>query len=128
MKWTIAIIVLTIAFMSCERNQAPKPSPTAGICNDTLSNDTIHFTAEIVPILNTYCNNPEFGDCHQPGSSQGDFTTYRGLQEYAENGELYNHVIIQKDMPPPASLGPTSLTPCDIIFIKNWISQGSLNN
>ncbi len=103
MKWAVFILILTVLFISCEREQAPKPSATATVCNDSLANGTIHFATQIAPILQTYCINREYGDCHQSGSSLGYFTYYGGIEPYASSGQLYYSVVILKSMPSSTS-------------------------
>ncbi|MBS1636859.1 MAG: hypothetical protein JST26_13160 [Bacteroidetes bacterium] len=87
-------------------------------------NSTISYSANIVPILNTYCNS-----CHTyPGSGGIDLNYYTGVKNAALSGQLIhamqhdtNYVIMP---PPPAQAVDT----CQRYAIRRWIIEGCPNN
>ena len=87
--------------------------------------DTTRFTyaAAIKPIIQTKCQG-----CHNPGFLGGniDLSTYQGLKAIAINGKLYGSVTWSNGYSPmPRSM---KLPACEIIQIKKWMDNGSLNN
>jgi hypothetical protein len=87
--------------------------------------DTSKFTyaAAIKPIIQNKCQG-----CHNPGFMGGnvDLSTYQGLKSIATNGKLYGSITWTTGYSPmPRSM---KLPACEIIQIKKWIDNGSLNN
>lgn len=74
----------------------------------------------IAPLVDAHCNS-----CHSNGSNDGDFMSYAGLKDKADNGSLYNRMVIVKDMPPS---GSTILSDLEVSYMAAWIKQGSQNN
>lgn len=82
------------------------------------------FSTDILPILNTHCNN-----CHGGSSPSADIKldTYNDVMKYVNNGSLMgsiNHSSGYSAMPKNSS----KLSSCQITKIQNWITSGSLNN
>src|SRR5262245_29991962 len=85
-------------------------SDKATVCDD------VSFTADVKPIINTYCVT-----CHYGGYQDGDFTTYEGLKAKVDNGAFSLRVIQQRTMPPTGNPAPTE---ADIAKLKCWLSAG----
>lgn len=78
------------------------------------------YASSVKPVIDANCLS---SGCHNPGSANGDFTTYTGLKAKADNGSLDNRVIQQKNMPPSGSLSMDNLKK-----IKCWLNAGAPNN
>ncbi|MCS6992161.1 MAG: hypothetical protein NZL95_09940 [Chitinophagales bacterium] len=114
---------------SCTSDVTPEPPQQP--CVD--SGRVISYSADVVPIINTYCSNPQFGDCHHPGANNPDLTVYDELQRLIEAGIFQDRVFgpfaTGQRMPPSFCNGcPTTLERCDEEVLKRWIEQGYLNN
>lgn len=96
----------------------------------SCSDDAVIYDNQIKPLIDTYCNIPE---CHDDGSSFGDYTTYAKMQSILNESNFQNRVLdkpngdVQK-MPPPYSDGPTEIADADLEFIRCWINQGYPEN
>jgi uncharacterized membrane protein len=77
------------------------------------------FAADIRPIINNKCALP---DCHHTGSPLGDFTTYAGIKERADNGRLRMNVFELQIMPPANAV---SLTDHEKEQLKCWLDNGA---
>ena len=78
------------------------------------------YQAQVKPIIQANCLS---SGCHNSGSSNGDFTEYKGLKGKANNGSLNKRVLKKKDMPSGGSL---SLD--DRKKIKCWLNSGAPEN
>ncbi|MCE3280829.1 MAG: hypothetical protein K0S44_3020 [Bacteroidetes bacterium] len=106
-------VIVFIASCTSEKGAVP--------IRDVNCDSTISYSADIAPLMNNYCNS-----CHvSGGTGTGDFTTYAGVKEKADNGSLRNRVVVLKDMPQP---GSPQLTEDERIMIDCWIKQGSPDN
>jgi hypothetical protein len=86
----------------------------------------VSYTMDIVPIINETC---ALSGCHvSGGSGNGDFSTYAGLKAKADNGSLESRALIQMNMPPSNSSGPTSLSDSQKLIIACWIQDGAPEN
>jgi hypothetical protein len=70
------------------------------------------------PLLSKSCTTP---GCHDAGFSKMNFTDYRSLKYYAEEGEVKQHVLVQKNMPPNEKL-----TDAELALVKCWLDGGML--
>ena len=61
--------------------------------------------------------------CHITGTGRTVLISYNDIKSIVDNGQLEQHVIKSKDMPPA---GP--LSNCDIKKLERWIEMGALNN
>ncbi|MCS6917661.1 MAG: hypothetical protein RMK52_07630 [Chitinophagales bacterium] len=125
----VAFGMLAFLVSSCTSDVTPEPSDT----NCVDSTQVISYVNDIVPIINTYCSNPSFGDCHQPGASNPDFTNYDELKLRIEGGVFQDRVFgpfaTGQRMPPAFCTGcPTELDACDKEILLQWIDQGFPNN
>ena len=90
---------------------------------DTAS---IGFTNDILPIMNTNCNN---SGCHNSIDKAGGYIldTHTGAAISANDGSLVGSIKAHDGhtfMP----FGGNPLDPCDISKINTWVTSGALNN
>ena len=83
--------------------------------------DTIKFNKHIKPIINNNCAIP---GCHQLGFSNGDYTTYAGLNAKIVRGKFKIRVFDANPgpMPPQGKLPQPQLD-----SIQNWLDRGAPN-
>lgn len=86
---------------------------------DTIS---ITYNSGIDIIVNNDC---AISGCHDAGSGSGDFSTYTGLKEKADGGQLENRVLKEKTMPPS---GYPPLTDEELQLIDCWLKSGAAEN
>lgn len=111
-KTTGVILLIALVFSACEYE---KLQPFGVGCDSEVS-----YKNEVMPIINTYCIG-----CHVAGSGTKDFTSWPDVKSAADNGTMYNRLIVVKDMPPAGSPAPSDE---QIKKINCWIKQGALNN
>ena len=118
-----------ILFASCATDKTPEPVVTPPCIQD---GQVISYANDIVPILNTYCNDPAFGSCHQsnndPNASGFDYTTYDGFASEAPDNIVTFVLGPNATMPKSISNGPTAMTDCDKLKLQTWLDQGVPNN
>ena len=117
------ISVGTIAlfcFSGCKKDKVQYQSPSI-ICCELA--DSITYSKNINQILTNNCL-----PCHQyPGAGGINLDNYSDAKAIALSGQLYHSVIHDSNyviMPPPPQ---TELDSCNIIAIKNWITQGCIH-
>lgn len=132
----VAAICLSIAssiyFTSCTKDKTAPVIPVDSSCTHN-GTDTVSYMNDIAPILNTYCTDLSFGDCHGSNSTLGyDFTTYDLVQPYSDGGAnsiIYDFVISPNaTMPKSISNGPVVMQSCDKEKLNYWLLQGGKNN
>ena len=114
-----------VLISSCSKDQAMQPPPASCDLVD------VSFANDILPIMETNCSNPDFGDCHQDGASNPAFTTHAGgFSTIGPDGlgPFEARVLILEDMPPNYSSGPRSLSAFDKKMIECWLMDGAPNN
>jgi hypothetical protein len=112
-------LLVAIAFSSCtyDKNEFQEVISTP-VC-DTI--DQLNFTGKIGQIISTHCAL----SCHvSGGTAPGNYKDYKELKEKIIDGTFENRVFILKDMPPAYSLGPKTLTECELNTMKAWINAG----
>jgi hypothetical protein len=117
--------VLAITAISCKAKKATTtekavvvaPAPVAKVeiaavnpCPQPVTFQTLK------PLLSKSCTTV---GCHDIGFSKMNFTDYRILYSFAEEGEIKQHVLVRKDMPPNEKLSDTELA-----MIKCWLDTG----
>jgi len=81
----------------------------------------IAFSVDVSPIISQNC---AVSGCHVPGGITSiNFQNTNELMDVANNGTLYNEVVLDMTMPPNSSLAP-----CDQEIIAKWIEAGAPNN
>jgi uncharacterized membrane protein len=93
-------------------------------CATTCDSTQFKFSANINPIIATYCTG-----CHSGASASGsiDLSTYANVKVQANNGRLagaVSHAAGYSAMPKDAA----KLSDCQITQIKKWVAAGALNN
>ena len=109
-----------MCFFACSKDTLmTPPEPTA--CELLAAS----YADDIRPLMNSSC---ALSGCHVAGFSSGDFTGYAGLKAKVDDGSVMNRAIVQLNMPPSNSPGPTSLTSTEIELLSCWIEAGAPEN
>jgi len=121
MKISYIFILIAFGFSSCYYDNAALLYPGSENCTP-VTNPT--FSADILPLLNTKCNN-----CHSGASPSGGIKldTHSEVVKYANNKSLMgsiNHASGFSAMPK----GGYKMPSCEIQKIQDWITAGTLNN
>lgn len=126
----LAPALLFLLVVSCTNQDLETLADDAIRC-DTLpvkyAPDTLG-TANVLAIVEANCSNPDFGSCHQAGEARGDYTTFQGLKDKVTFGVFQTRVLINQEMPPSYSNGPTALSKCDLQILQKWVDEGAQNN
>lgn len=126
MKNTILSLIICSLIISCEHKSEEKIEPAQN------TNDTISFSKNIQPIMETYCYGDNMQKCHVSNGNQGapgDFTIYSGLKAKVDNNSIALRVFnTAGGMPPTYSNSPKTLSEKDLKEFKLWVDQGALNN
>jgi hypothetical protein len=118
MRTIFLVIVCTcFVFSSCTYESVEPKTDVV------VTDSVILYSKTIAPLVTAQCNNT---GCHESGSQDGDFTTYDGLKEKAEDGTLHKRVVTVKDMPQIGS--GFTLTDEERGYFAAWIKQGFPNN
>jgi hypothetical protein len=120
----IVPIALTITAIACKAKKVvttekavvtPVPIAKVEIAAVNECPQPVTFQT-LKPLLSKSCTTV---GCHDIGFSKMNFTDYRSLKYYAEEGEVKQHVLVRKDMPPNEKL-----TDAELAMIKCWIDTG----
>jgi len=115
-------ICFPVLFTACESENKEELFPkdlkdTVDVCPTV----NMSFSMDINPIIVANC---AFSGCHGENSIDGDFTTYQGIKNKIDNGDLIrNEVVTRKKMPKNATLPD-----CEIDKIESWLNAGAPNN
>jgi hypothetical protein len=127
------VMLCALLLMSCKHDPYVNPEnpPMTGLCDP----DSVYFQNQVLPILVSNCT--ESG-CHNPQDHEEGIVldSYQSLVTTVENGTLNDlqenklmKAILDDDpddrMPPPPN---APLTADQINILKQWLSQGALNN
>lgn len=118
----IILVVAVATFSGCYYDKEEILYPGGGTCDTTAAST---YSAVVLPILNTSCNN-----CHGGSASAGAgiiLDTYAGVKAQVNNGKLMgsiNHSAGYSAMPKNGA----KMSACNIAKINRWIAAGSLNN
>lgn len=85
-------------------------------CNGT----TPTWDGEVANIVMANCSG---SDCHDAGSSRGDFTTYAGMQDDLLNGSFETEVLETRRMPQVGTLEDSTLA-----VLQCWLENGFPEN
>jgi uncharacterized membrane protein len=93
-------------------------------CNSTCDTTQFKYSANISPIINTYCTG-----CHAGTAPSGgiDLSTYNNVKIQATNGRLVGAVTQAAGYSPMPKDAP-KLIECQLIQIRKWVAAGALNN
>jgi hypothetical protein len=120
----IVPIALAITAIACKAKKAATPAPviaTAPVAK--VETPTVNACPQPVtfqtlkPLLSKSCTTV---GCHDVGFSKMNFTDYRSFKYYSEEGEVKQHVLVQKNMPPNEKL-----TDAELALVKCWL-EGSM--
>ncbi len=98
------------------------------VCDDGLGpcdSVSVSFASDIQPIIQSKCLG-----CHTTGTSANYFINlsgYNGVAAAASTGQLVGAVSHNPNYQPMPK-GGAMLPDCEIAKVKNWISEGALNN
>ena len=129
-SFLMAVLIVAIACKHTLPDPIDPGNPGTGSgrpCNV----DSVYFTNDILPILNSNC---AMSGCHDAITHKDDveLTGYNKIRKEVDPGrasesKLYKVLIekIDKRMPP---LPMAALSPAQITMIRTWINQGAKNN
>lgn len=94
------------------------------ICGIPCDPELSSFTADIAPLIRTYCQG-----CHSNATQQGNINLegYDNIKPYIEDGSFLGSIKQEAGyaaMPPSGN----PLSECRVMQIEKWISEGALNN
>lgn len=127
--WTpialIGLVVMALTYGACKK-EPPEPPPVTTEPCDTM---TVSYTNDIIFIITTYCSAPSLGDCHDGTNPDAPgLGNYAGLKAVIDDGRFEDKVFVTREMPDPATNGPTQLDPYHELLLKCWIKAGAPNN
>lgn len=112
-----SVLLVFLGITACTKDNI---SPTTPNCSSLMAS----YVNDIQPIMNSSC---AISGCHVAGFSSGDFTNYSGLKAKVDDGTVNNRTIVQMNMPPANSTGPT-LTTAQLDLLNCWIEAGAPEN
>lgn len=118
MKEVLFALFILLCF-SCTNNVA---EPLA--CEPLENIEALTFTNDVAPIIRTYCTIPT---CHVQNFENGDFTNFAEFEDRIQTGQV-EFLVLNREMPPTNTPGPSFLSNCEINTILAWIENGALNN
>jgi hypothetical protein len=121
LQWYISVPLLAIVgfWSACTADRGPMIKNALNTC-DTITNHT--WNNGIGNIITSKCGTPS---CHSPsGTGPGNFSDYNAVLLKVNDGSLRQRVVINRDMPPPASTEAAQVTECDRKKIERWIDAG----
>ena len=107
----LSIVLSVLFFAGCTKDKADQVVTAPPCLPDGY---VVTYTVDIKPILDT-----------SDGGSGFDYTNYEGIKQEVDMGTLENRVFVLKDMPSVSTLGPTTLTSCDLETLQSWIDGGA---
>lgn len=126
-KLMLCMVLLAGFFLLHACSSDSQPEPTLPDCID----DNVTYDNQIKPIITTYCDHP---NCHNSGSSFGDYTSFQLMASVINSGLFEERVIDlpvgnNSKMPPPyATIGPDVMTSEDLQLVECWIAGGYPEN
>ncbi len=124
MKQAIIILFSAIFIFGCAKKATqvvatPKPivvAPVPVVENKT-QDTSITYTVQIKPIIDKYCTN-----CHNGKNYNIPLNNYQSTKMYVDNGEIYKHVFVVKNMPPRSE---PQLTTDELKILLAWLNTGA---
>ena len=119
MKYSKSIIIFS--FLAITSIFACKTKKVAAVVVE--SNETKACTEKVTfetlqPLLAKNCTT---GGCHDESKTRMNFKIYSQLKNFGERGEIKEHVLVEKNMPPQ-----TKLTGEELRQFRCWIEGGML--
>lgn len=115
-----SVLLVFLGITACTKDNISPTIPTNVDCSSLMAS----YANDIQPIMNSSC---AISGCHVAGFSSGDFTNYSGLKAKVDDGTVKNRTIVQMNMPPANSTGPT-LTTAQLDLLNCWIEAGAPEN
>lgn len=115
-----SVLLVFLGITACTKDNISPTTPTNVDCSSLMAS----YANDIQPIMNSSC---AISGCHVAGFSSGDFTNYSGLKAKVDDGTVKNRTIVQMNMPPANSTGPT-LTTAQLDLLNCWIEAGAPEN
>ncbi len=93
-------------------------------CSSTCDTTQFKYSANIAPILSTYCTG-----CHAGTAPSGgiDLSNYTNVKAQATNGRLVG-AVTQAAGYSPMPKDAAKLSECQLVQIRKWVAAGALNN
>ncbi len=110
----VAIVIFALTISSCKKGGSTKLQPVCDGSHPT-------YVANIKTIIEGNCNS---SGCHNAGSSNGDFTSFSGMNAVITNGKFRRQVLTDQTMPN----GSTRLSQKNIDKIQCWVNDGYPEN
>lgn len=85
--------------------------------DECFIDDNLTYNDNISQITNTSC---ALSGCHDGGNSLPDLSSYTGVSNIANSGDLERVVVLEQSMPPS---GP--LSECEQEEIQRWVNEGA---
>lgn len=102
---------LAIVFLvACKSKKEVSATAENNLCEQKVTFETLQ------PLLASSCVT---GGCHDVGSKRMNFRSYSILKSFAERGEIKEHVLIEKNMPPNKKLSADELKQ-----FRCWLENG----
>jgi hypothetical protein len=109
--------IITV-FTSCTTQKNSQQTNSTSKKEDVNNcNPTITYTKGLKTIVDKNCAT---SGCHDASFKKMNFTSYTLLKKYADEGEIYKHVIKIKNMPPNHKLSDDELK-----SFKCWLEGGA---
>lgn len=114
-------IMLLWAMTGCYYDKAELLYPGSANCSVPAAPS---FNTDVMPILNSRCNN-----CHAGNSPSGGISlaNYTDVKKSVTNGSLMGSINWTSGFSPMPQ-GNSKIPSCEIQKIQTWIDQGALNN
>lgn len=118
MKYSRPIIIFSFVALSVAiACKTKKVAPTATAEETKVCDEKVTF-ATLQPLLAKSCNT---GGCHDESRRRMNFKIYSNFKHVGEEGEIKEHVLMQKNMPPREKL-----TGEELRQFRCWIEGGML--
>jgi len=111
---SLPLTILPILMFSCFYDNEETLYPD----NCDLTNSS--FPTVIMPIIETNC---AVSGCHVQGTGRVDLSSYQGVVNIANDGQLVKKAFVEKSMPPARPLSN-----CNIKLIQAWMDNGMQAN
>ncbi len=85
---------------------------------------TVSYQEDLIPIISTFCSGTY---CH---ATITHFEEYLNIKEVADNGKLWDKLIVERSMPPSGggNVESETITEDERRLFATWIEEGALNN
>lgn len=108
----MSLLLCAFLFTQCTDDNEEELNP-----DNCFIDDNHTYSDNISSIIDGNCAT---AGCHDGNNSLVDLSSYTGVSNIAENGNLERVVILEQSMPPS---GP--LSECDQEEIQQWINEGA---